>query len=170
MLSSDAVYVQETVYFSAGFNFFAKRQKTISVNLLQFISFYPGCRLSLPLRPKCAAPGIFCRQKHTHLFTVVMHVLDLFTLWPGQNCRARGDFSSGGVDSATWQTESESELFPLWCLGRAQSLALGGAAHCVCTTEGCWQGNSNLLELLALVIGVRLDPIMPLKIEDGLRP
>lgn len=99
-----------------------------------------------------------------------MHVLDLFTFWPGQDFRASGDFSNGGVDSATWQAESESELFPLWYLDWAQSLALGGAAHRVCTTESCWLGNSNLLELLALVIGVRLDPIMPLKIEDGLKP
>lgn len=136
------------------------------------ISLYWGYRpnLLLQVRPKCAADWIFCRQKHTHVFTAVMHVLDLFTLWPGQDCRASGDFSSGGVDSATWQTESVSELFPLWCLGRAQSLALGGAACCACTTGGCWQGNSNLLNLLALEIGVCLDPIMPLKIEDGLKP
>lgn len=88
-------------------------QSTISVPYFEL--YYSACRLSLLLqiRPKCAAHGIFCRQKHTHLFTAVMYVLDRFTLWPWQDCRARGDFSSGGVDSATWQTESESELFPV---------------------------------------------------------
>lgn len=81
-LSKDAVDVQEAVDFFSTLN--DKSLGIQSTYNVASISFHSGWRiiLLLQVRPKCAAHGIFCRQKHTHLFPAVMHVWLCLTSGP----------------------------------------------------------------------------------------